>query len=601
MPTENQVHPLYEVAADIDGRSGSVSGDREHEITGATLRPDGTVRFRLWGPSVKMVRLVIDDDDVPMLPTKEGWHEVTHAAHVGSAYCFKLPDGRCVPDPRSRAQLDDVGGLSLVVDPSSYAWTSNRWMGRPWHEAVIYELHAGLMGGFSKIREELPRLCALVVTVIELMPVSDFPGDRNWGYDGVLPFAPDRSYGTPDELKAMVDEAHTLGLSVILDVVYNHFGPDGNFLHTYAEEFFRDDIKTPWGAAIDFRQPQVKQFFMDNALYWINEFRFDGLRFDAVHAITDPTFLDELALHVRAGVAPRRHVHLVLEHEGNAASLLGDGKFDAQWADDFHHCVHVLLTGGVEGYYEDFQEATKLLARCLAEGFVSQGQVSPHAGKARGEPSAHLPPTACVMCLQNHDQIGNRALGERLPALSEPDHLRAATALLLLSPFVPLIFMGDEWGADRPFLFFTSHNEELAQLIRDGRRDEFKHFAAFKDVSRRDHIPDPNARSTFEVCGIDESDPAMERLYRDLLAMRHEHVVPGIPGARSAGVDVHGPGAMTARWTLGTGDELTIEVNLGSQTVPLHLTGKPFFSTVAEGSVKLPPGNLVASIARSAP
>ena len=591
------MRPQREAVADIEGRAAPSAGwNHKDEAVGVILRPEGTALFRLWSPSVASVTLVIDDDEVSMLPAEEGWHQVTHAAHAGSTYCFKLPDGLCVPDPTSRAQERDVSGRSLVTDPNSYRWRNNHWAGRPWHEAVIYELHAGLMGGFNGIRQELPRLKELGITVVELMPVSDFPGDRNWGYDGVLPYAPNNSYGTPDELKALVDEAHGLGLSVVLDVVYNHFGPDGNFLHAYAEPFFRDDIKTPWGASIDFRRPQVQHFFMDNAMYWINEFRFDGLRFDAVHAITHPSFLDDLCDHIRVSVTPGRHVHLVLEHEGNAASLLGDGKFDAQWADDFHHCVHVLLTGESEGYYEDFQDATGLLARCLSEGFAYQGEISPHAGKPRGEPSGHLPSTAFVMCLQNHDQIGNRALGERLSTLAEPNHLRAATALLLLSPFVPLIFMGDEFGTDQPFLFFTSHNEELAELIREGRRSEFKHFDAFKDPVRRASIPDPNAISTYEASRVEPTSSAMEQLYRQLLTIRREHVIPGILGARSLGVDVHGLGAVTARWSLGNDQILTIHVNLGKKAVPFDAIGEVLFSTVPAQSCQLFPGSLVATL-----
>ncbi len=589
------MRPRHEAVADMEGRVVASQWRPVNEAVGAVLRPNGTALFRLWSPSVDAVSLVIDGNEVPMVAVDEGWHEVVHPAEAGSAYCFKLPDGLCVPDPVSRAQEQDVGGRSLVTDPNAFQWRHDGWMGRPWHEAVIYEVHAGLMGGFNGIRKELPRLKALGITVVELMPVSDFPGERNWGYDGVLPYAPERSYGTPDELKALVDEAHGLGLSVMLDVVYNHFGPDGNYLHAYAEPFFRDDIKTPWGAAIDFRRPQVQHFFMDNALYWIEEFRFDGLRFDAVHAITHPTFLVDLAAHVRARVAPGRHVHLVLEHEGNAASLLEDGRFDAQWADDFHHCVHVLLTGESEGYYQDFQDATGLLARCLTEGFAYQGEVSPHSGEPRGEPSGHLAPTAFVMCLQNHDQIGNRALGERLSVLAKPGHLRAATALLLLSPFVPLIFMGDEWGTDRPFLFFTSHNEELAELIRDGRRSEFKHFAAFKDPARRASIPDPNAASTYDASRFEPTDPAMEQLYRQLLTIRRDHIVPGIPAARSLGVTVHAAGALTARWALGDGRALTIHVNLGGDTVPLAPTAEVLFTTVAAGQGELPPGSLVAT------
>jgi maltooligosyltrehalose trehalohydrolase len=366
---------------------------------------------------------------------------------------------------------------------------------------VIYELPPGTFGGFDGIRAELPRLAALGVTVIELMPIADFPGQHNWGYDGVLPYAPDAAYGTPEALKALVDAAHGLGLMVMLDVVYNHFGPDGAYLHAYAKSFFREDLHTPWGAAIDFDRPEVQQYFEQNALYWLMEYRFDGLRFDAVHAIGSPAFLDQLAAFLRSGVEPGRYIHLVLEHEGNAARHLRESAtapgFDAQWTDDVHHCLHVLLTGEDEGYYEDFRDPINQLARCMAEGFAYQGEISPHSGKPRGEPSGHLPSTSFVICLQNHDQIGNRAMGDRLTMLANPQGLRAATALLLLAPFIPLLFMGEEVFSKTPFLFFTDHNDELAELVRNGRREEFKHFAAFQDPERRERIPDPNAASTF--------------------------------------------------------------------------------------------------------
>ena len=563
---------------------------------GATLRPDGTALFRLWSPSVDAVTLVIDGQDVPMVAGDEGWREVSHPAQAGSHYCFRLPDGLCVPDPTSRAQAQDVHGHSVVTDPASYRWQTDAWKGRPWHEAVIYECHAGLMGGFNGVKAELPRLKALGITTVELMPVSDFPGDRNWGYDGVLPFAPDASYGTPDELKAMIDTAHGLGMSVMLDVVYNHFGPDGNFLHAYAEPFFRDDITTPWGASIDFRRPQVRRYFMDNALYWITEFRFDGLRFDAVQMIRDNSFLHDLGEYIRTNVDHDRYVHLVLEHDRNEAALLSPQLFDAQWNDDFHHAIHVLLTGETEGYYEDFVNATALLARSLAEGFAYQGDFSPHGGYNRGTPSGHLPTTAFVNFLQNHDQIGNRAMGERLTTLARPGHLRAATALLLLAPMVPMVFMGDECGTEAPFLFFTSHDDDLAALVREGRRDEFKHFAAFKDDTRRHEIPDPNDPATYEASRIQPDDREMETLYRRLLAVRREHVVPGIPDARSAGVEVHGSGAMSARWTLGDGRTLSLHINLGDKAVTLADDATQIFATAPGLSRTLPPGHLLATI-----
>jgi maltooligosyltrehalose trehalohydrolase len=570
---------------------------------GATLLPDGQTRFRLWAPSSDAISLDIDGQaPQPMRALESGWHEATLAAPPGRRYRYRLPDGLAVPDPASRLQAPDVHDPSVVVDPSDYEWRNNNWQGRPWHEAVVYEAHAGAMGGFSGIRQRLPELRKLGVTAVEIMPIADFPGGRNWGYDGVLPFAPDTAYGTPGELKALIDDAHGLGLMVMLDVVYNHFGPDGAYLHAYAKPFFREDITTPWGAAIDFRRPEVCDYFTQNALYWLMEYRFDGLRFDAVHAISEESFLRDLARTIHESVEPGRQVHLVLEHENNRAALLRAGPtaegFDAQWADDFHHCMHVLLTGESEGYYEDFQDATSLLADCLANGFGYQGQVSPHLGRPRGEPSGHLPTTAFVVCLQNHDQIGNRAMGERLTTLADPQALRAAMALLLLSPFVPMLFMGEEYAARNPFLFFTSHNEDLAKLVREGRRAEFKHFAAFQDEARRAVIPDPNAPSTFDASVADKADPAMFTFVQDLLALRHKHVVPGIPGCRSLNVEVLGTGAVQAEWRLGTGRRLAITLNLGHEALS---SGAPAGGTVfvhppGTGLAAMPPGSIVVQV-----
>lgn len=570
---------------------------------GATLLPDGQTRFRLWAPSSDTVSLDIEGQDrQPMQALEGGWHEATLAAPPGTRYRYRLPDGLAVPDPASRLQAPDVHDPSVVVDPQEYDWRNDGWQGRPWHEAVVYETHAGVMGGFSGIRQRLPELRRLGVTAIEIMPVADFPGGRNWGYDGVLPFAPDTAYGTPSELKALVDDAHGLGLMVMLDVVYNHFGPDGAYLHAYAKPFFREDISTPWGAAIDFRRPEVCDYFTQNALYWLMEYRFDGLRFDAVHAISEEGFLRDLAHTIRATVEPGRHVHLVLEHENNRAALLRSGPsaegFDAQWADDFHHCMHVLLTGESEGYYEDFQDATSLLADCLANGFAYQGQVSPHLGRPRGEPSGHLPTTAFVVCLQNHDQIGNRAMGDRLTTLADPQALRSAMALLLLSPFVPMLFLGEEYAARHPFLFFTSHNDDLAQLVREGRRAEFKHFAAFQDEARRKAIPDPNAASTFDASVAEQADPAMFTFMQDLLALRHKHVVPGIPGCRSLNVEVLAPGAVQAEWRLGTGRRLAITLNLGHDTVSSDgaAGGVVFADPPGTGLAAMPPGSIVVQV-----
>jgi maltooligosyltrehalose trehalohydrolase len=360
---------------------------------------------------------------------------------------------------------------------------------------------------------------------------------------------------------------------VYLDVVYNHFGPDGNYLGLTAPQFFRDDIKTPWGSAIDFRRPEVRAFFTGNAIHWIDEYRFDGLRFDAVHAISESDWLDEMALAVRQAAGSDRHVHLVLENDDNIASHLEPRpkRFDAQWNDDAHHVLHVLLTGEREGYYGDYAEQTsQRLARLLAEGYVYQGEPSAHRkGEARGTPSGHLPPTAFVDCLQNHDQIGNRAFGERLTTLADRQALQAAVALLLLSPHVPLIFMGEEVGSRTPFLYFTSHNDDLAALVREGRRNEFAGFAAFADEQQRERIPDPNAIATFENSRPEEgAEPEQWRaLYRQLLALRRSHVVARLAGARSAGASALGESAVHARWTLGDGSTLVIACNLGGTAV----------------------------------
>jgi maltooligosyltrehalose trehalohydrolase len=536
---------------------------------GATLLADSRTRFRLWAPAQQNVSVEVDGRASAMQRSADGWFETELSCGAGARYRYRLENGLAVPDPASRAQADDVHGPSVVIDPTAYRWRYPNWRGRPWHEAVLYELHAGALGGFGGVQKELPRLKDLGIRAVELMPINDFPGARNWGYDGVLPFAPDRSYGTPDELKALVDAAHEQELMIFLDVVYNHFGPDGNYLASYAPQFFRDDVKTPWGPAIDFRRPEVRRYFTENALYWLMEYRFDGLRFDAVHAITEADWLDEMAAEVRATVERGRHVHLVLEHDGNVAEHLRRD-FDAQWNDDAHHVLHVMLTGESEGYYADYADKpAERLARALAEGFVYQGEPSAHRdGEPRGTPSSDLPPTAFVLFIQNHDQIGNRALGERLTALADPQALEAAIALQLLAPQIPLIFMGEEDASPTPFQFFTDHHGDLAEAVREGRRREFASFAAFADPQRREKIPDPNARSTFErsrPASDPDRGPARRALYRRLLAVRSEMIVPRLAGARAIGAKVIGELAIVAQWRMADGATLTIATNLGAE------------------------------------
>jgi maltooligosyltrehalose trehalohydrolase len=533
---------------------------------GAELVAPGRTRFRLWAPGCEQVSLEIEGAaPMAMRAQPDGWFEIEADCGAGAEYLYRVREDIAAPDPASRSQAGGVHGRSVVVDPAAYDWRCGAWTGRPWSEAVIYELHAGLLGGFAGVADQLPALKALGVTAIEIMPVAEFPGVRGWGYDGVLPYAPHAAYGGPEALKALVDAAHSHGLCVILDVVYNHFGPDGNYLPVYAPSFFREDRKTPWGSAIDFRRDQVRRFFSENALYWINEYRFDGLRFDAVHAINNPTFIDEMAAEIRASVEPERNVWLILENERNQAAHLAGG-LDAQWNDDVHHCLHVLLTGESDVYYEDFAEsAAEQLAKALREGFVYQGEPSRHAGGApRGEPSGELAPTAFVDCLQNHDQIGNRALGERLSALAEPAALRAAISLLLLSPHIPMIFMGEEVGTLSPFLYFTDHGPELAEAVRDGRRLEFAGFPHFADPVRRGQIPDPNAEATFEVSRPLPGPDADEcrALYRDLLTLRRDRITPRLAGATAIAAVAFGPAAVAARWRLGDGATLTLAVNL---------------------------------------
>lgn len=553
---------------------------------GAHRLDDGSVRFRLWAPDATGVELVLRGEHLPMEARPDGTFERVAEAGAGDDYRYRIDGDTEVPDPAARAQRDDINGPSVVVDPAAFRWHHGNWHGRAWQEAVICEVHVGTAGGFDRLREQLPHYRDAGYTAIELMPVAEFPGGRNWGYDGVLPYAVECSYGSPESLKALVDAAHGLGLMMMLDVVYNHFGPDGNWLGRYASDFFRRDIKTPWGEAIDFRQEPVKRYFIDNALMWLNEYRFDGLRFDAVHAIEPESFLDELSAAIRSATDGDRHVHLVLENEHNSAHLL-ERAFDAQWDDDFHNSLHALLTGESEGYYADF--ATKPaanLARVLSEGFLFQGQPD-RRGATRGEPSAHLPPHAFVAFAQNHDQIGNRPMGERLITLIDSDLMRAATALVALTPMVPLFFMGDEWGCRTPFLFFTSHHGELADLVREGRRAEFAHFGGFADPARRAMIPDPNAPETFEASiPRRDDDPATadwSAWFSALLGLRQKRLVPHLQGRRALDCIVLDPppdenvpdepagkgrGAFLTRWLLGNGSTLELCLNLGPAAVP---------------------------------
>ncbi|WP_128915544.1 malto-oligosyltrehalose trehalohydrolase [Granulicella sibirica] len=554
---------------------------------GAHIQSDGRVRFSLWAPASTstFVELQGLGLTLPMHRKANGWHELTtDQAKAGALYKFKVLDGESVPDPASRFQPQDVHGPSEVMDPCTFAWEDDEWRGRPWSEAVLYELHVGTFtteGTFLAAIEKLDYLVDLGITGIEIMPVADFAGRRNWGYDGVLLYAPDSTYGLPDDFKRLIEAAHLRGLMVILDVVYNHFGPDGNFLPKYAPQIFTDHHKTPWGDAVNYDSEQsevVREFIIHNALYWIEEFNLDGLRLDAVHAIKDDGpkhLLDELAERVRESAT--RPVHLILENESNQASRLtrneiGEPKtYTAQWNDDMHHVLHTAATLETKGYYGDYKDDAEKLGRALAQGFAFQGEVMECIGSERGEPSAFLPPSAFVAFMQNHDQIGNRAFGERINAIASPEAVHAVAAVYLLLPQVPMLFMGEEWGSSQPFPFFCDFEGELGDLVRKGRREEFASFPEFQDPEQRERIPDPQAEETFLAGKLDWAQAKEEvhaewlAWYRRILRVRRKEIIPFAShlGGHAAAYEVLATGAVVVRFSNTEDDmQLVLAANL---------------------------------------
>jgi malto-oligosyltrehalose trehalohydrolase len=570
------------------------------------------VTFRLWAPAARSVELVIDRTHA-MQPKADNWHELSiPGTGGGTLYKYRIDGEAEVPDPASHFQPDDVSGPSEVIDHDQFAWRAQHWRGRPWEEASFLELHVGTFtsgGTFRSAIEKLDHIAATGLTAIELMPVADFAGRRNWGYDGVLLYAPDSAYGRPDDFKMLIDEAHLRGLMVFLDVVYNHFGPEGNYLSRYAPEFFAS-AHTPWGNTIDYRVPQVRAFAIDNALHWLRNYRIDGLRLDAVHAIVEPgepSILHELSRSVGAlASATGRMIHLVLENDGNQATLLDplaeppQGKYRAQWNDDYHHAWHRLLTGEEQGYYRDYARNPRgHIARVLSSGFAYQGEPSPHRdGRRRGEPSGELAPSAFVNFLQNHDQIGNRPLGDRLSLQVDDAAAAAALAVMLLAPMPPLLFMGEEWGSKQPFPFFCDFQGALADAVRQGRRREFDDaYAEFGDG-----VPDPLAETTFRSAVLDwdarEEATGRERLalVRGLLAIRRKEIVPYLRDA-TFGSARYEHSVLTANWPLGDGRELVLLANLSdaSASRPERLSsGRPIWG--GEPEPILPPWSVFWNI-----
>ncbi len=541
--------------------------------------------FRLWAPRQQAVSLRIDGaPPVPMVAGVDGWFSLScENARAGTAYKFVLEDGLEVPDPASRFQPEGPHGPSEVVDPHAYAWQSTEWSGRNWEEVVAYELHVGTFtpeGTFLAIIDRLDHLQSLGVTALQLMPVNDFPGEWGWGYDGVLPYAPHGSYGRPEDLKALVDAAHSRGICIFLDVIYNHFGPDGNYLPAYAP-LFTDKHKSPWGQGINYDgegSQFVREFVMQNALYWLQEFRVDGLRFDAVHAIVDDSrehLLKEMARLIRSEITGR-HVHLIVENEENNSSLLfrnNYGKpelYTAQWNDDIHHVLHVAASGEEFGYYADFADDPAKIGRGLAEGFVFQGEHMAYRGAARGQPSGGLPPTAFIAFIQNHDQIGNRAFGDRLNETAPGEAMRAMAAIYLLSPQIPMLFMGEEWDARQPFPYFCDFDEELNAIVRKGRREELSRLPGFDDDVA--DVPDPTRRETFQSAKLNWQDAlegdGAERLslYRELLAIRRQEIVPRLANIAGASGQHSVEGKrVSVSWTLGDGTSLRLLANVGAE------------------------------------
>ncbi len=548
------------------------------------MTPDGVV-FRLWAPAAARVDVLLDR---PYAMTgNDGWFRCTiPTASAGARYRFRIDGGIDIPDPASAFQPDDIFGPSEVIDHGAYRWRAAESRGRPWHEAVILEAHVGTFtaeGSYRAMADRLDHLAATGFTALELMPVADFPGRFNWGYDGALWYAPDHHYGRPDDLKSLIDESHLRGLMVFLDVVHNHFGPEGNYLRHSAPQFFSSH-QTAWGTGIDYTVAEVRAFAIQSCLAWLRDYRFDGLRLDAVHALAAPGGLELLHQLSRTvgefAAGTGRHIHLVLENDDNLARLLdpneepSHGRYRAQWNDDYHHAWHALLTGEHHSYYSDYAAPLAHIARTLTSGFSYQGEASEYrGGRSRGEPSGALSPLAFVHFLQNHDQIGNRALGERLVTLGSIDAIEAALAITLLAPMPPLLFMGEEWGATQPFPYFCDHQGELADAIKASRKRDF----AIDYQGFADEIPDPFDEATVRSATLDWSalsTPAARRrldLVTRLLTTRRQMIVPRLADAAFDHGGVSDDGVLVVQWRLKSSSRLHMLANLSDLPAPYEL------------------------------
>lgn len=568
---------------------------REYPMKFGTQILSRGVRFRLWAPRCAHISIRIDEIalEAAMTSLPQGWFELEVAdALPGMRYQFVLPDGSAIPDPISRFLPNDVDGPSQIVDPLAFDWTDRGWRGHRWEETILYEIHVGTFtpeGTFGAAITLLDHLADLGVNTIEIMPVADFKGRWNWGYDGASLFSPDSSYGSPQDLKAFIDAAHAKGISVILDVVYNHFGPKGNNLPALTP-LYDETTESPWGPALNFDgegSGVIRDLIVTNALYWLNEYHLDGLRFDAVHEIYDhgpKHILLELAERIRAST-DGRHIHLIAENSLNQAGWLkrhedgGPWLYDAQWSDDIHHALHALLTEESCWYYADFNGRIDLVGRSLAEGFAWQGEYLKNAKRHKGEPSAFLPATAFVSFMQNHDQMGNRPHGERISTMIPPEALRVWSAINLLSPHIPLLFMGEEWAASTPFMFFSDVGEDLAEEIRASRREELSRYPGVQENS----LPDPMSADAFHRSKLDWAEArrpdhaAVLDHYRELIALRRSKIIPRLAGMEgcSGRYRTLSKKAVEVTWRLGDGSQLTLTANLG----PEPLDGNEIFAS----------------------
>ena len=570
---------------------------RSHKMRfGAELRRSST-RFKIWAPDCKSIRLKLKGKRslLALEARDDGWHKIeVEGVKAGALYKYVLPDGSEIPDPTSRYQPDDVHGFSEVIDPRQYQWNDVEWRGRPWEEAIIYELHVGTFteqGTFRAAIGKLDHLVKLGISVIQVMPIADFYGRFNWGYDGAMLFAPESSYGRPEDVKAFIDAAHDRGLMVFLDVVFNHFGPHGNYLPAIAP-IFTDRHSSPWGAGINYDgtgADVVRELVIEAAIYWVIEFHFDGLRLDAVHEIQDDStthILEIIAARVRAA-GPYRHLHLIVENSKNQERWLrrNSGRnpvhYTAQWNDDVHHLLHAAATGENTGYYADFEnleDRCERLGRALAEGFAYQGEIRPRKGERIGEPSVGLPATAFVSYIQDHDQIGNRVFGDRITKLANIDAVKALTAVYLLLPQIPMLFMGEEWASETPFPFFSDVSADLRDAVLAGRQEELRNTPEHDDPSKAnvEDTVDPTLVSTFESAKLDWKSLGKKEHadwlwhYRQLIDIRKMEIIPRLAGLEgfSAQYQVLGAKAVLISWRMGDGTTLRLYANLDNDSQP---------------------------------